>query len=176
MQRACVGRKLQKKKKKKKQKTTKKQKQTKTQKKIFWLPGLPAQCLHFAVQIGLALEADAGQFRHGDETVLDFHAVGEAAERLDQVRIGFVAAQPQSCRDVQRLLMAAVRIAAFAQPTKQMQHVERAQVFDQTVGQRAVELQPVAVRAHAAVADQVASILHREQVFAGRHRLVVVIA
>ena len=48
--------------------------------------------------------------------------------------------------------------------------VERAQVLDQPVAQRAVELQPVAVGAHAAVADQVARVLHREQVLAGRHR------
>ena len=53
--------------------------------------------------------------------------------------------------------------------------VQRAQVLDQPVGERAVELQPVAVAAHAAVADQVAGILHREQVLAGRHRLRVVL-
>ena len=51
-----------------------------------------------------------------------------------------------------------------------LQHLERAQVLDQAVAERAVELQPVAVRAHAAVADQVARVLHREQVLAGRHR------
>ena len=48
--------------------------------------------------------------------------------------------------------------------------VERAQVFDESVGQRAVELQPVAVGPHAAVAQQVARILVAEEVFAGRHR------
>ena len=52
-----------------------------------------------------------------------------------------------------------------------LQHVQRAQVFAQPVGQRAIELQPVAVGPHAAVADQVARVLHGEQVLAGRHRL-----
>ena len=44
------------------------------------------------------------------------------------------------------------------------------QVFAEAVGERAVELQPVAVRAHAAVADQVAGVLVAEEVFAGGHR------
>ena len=47
---------------------------------------------------------------------------------------------------------------------------ERALVLAQPVRQRAVELQPVAVRPHAAVAQQVARVLMREQVLAGRHR------
>jgi len=54
-----------------------------------------------------------------------------------------------------------------------LEHVERAQVLHQAVAQRAVELQPVAVGAHAAVADQVARVLHREQVFARGHRVLV---
>ena len=48
--------------------------------------------------------------------------------------------------------------------------IERAQVFDEAVGQGAIELQPVAVGPHAAVAQQVAGVLVREQVLAGRHR------
>ena len=50
------------------------------------------------------------------------------------------------------------------------QHVERAQVLDEAVGQRRIELQAVAVRPQAAVADQVARVLHREQVLAGGER------
>ena len=50
------------------------------------------------------------------------------------------------------------------------QHVERAQVLDQPVAQGAVELQPVAVGPQTAVAQQVAGVLHREQVLAGRER------
>ena len=72
--------------------------------------------------------------------------------------------------------MAAVRDAAARRPAVLLQHLERAQVLDQAVAQRAVELQPVAVRAHAAVADEVARVLHREQVLAGRHRILVVVA
>ena len=48
-----------------------------------------------------------------------------------------------------------------------LEHVQRAQVFDQAVAQGAVELKVVTVRAHAAVADQVARVLHREQVLPG---------
>src|SRR3546814_11823074 len=51
---------------------------------------------------------------------------------------------------------------------------EGAQVFHQTVAERAVELQPVAVRPHAAMAQQVARVLVREQILAGRHRAGVV--
>ena len=40
-----------------------------------------------AVQVGLAFEADARQVRHRDVAVLDLHAIREAAERLEQVRI-----------------------------------------------------------------------------------------
>ena len=48
--------------------------------------------------------------------------------------------------------------------------IQRAQILDQPVGQRAVELQPVAIRSHPAMTQQVAGILMREEVFAGRHR------
>ena len=50
------------------------------------------------------------------------------------------------------------------------EHRERALVLAQAVGERAVELQPVAVRPHAAVAQQIARVLVAEQVLAGRHR------
>ena len=50
------------------------------------------------------------------------------------------------------------------------QHAECAQIFDQPVAQRAVELQPVTIGSHAAIADEVACFLHREQILAGRHR------
>ena len=43
--------------------------------------------LHLAIQVGLALEADAGQVGQRDVAVLDLHAVGEAAEGLEQVGV-----------------------------------------------------------------------------------------
>ena len=89
---------------------------------------------------------------------------------LEQVGIALVAAEAEAGRDVERHLVAAVRDAARRRPAVLLEHVERAQIFDQAVGQRAVELQPVAVRPHAAVAQQVARVLMREQVLAGRHR------
>ena len=55
-------------------------------------------------------------------------------------------------------------------PAELCQNVERAQVLDEAVGQRAIELQPVAIGPHAAVAQQIAGVLMREQVLAGRHR------
>nr|GEU28409.1 hypothetical protein [Tanacetum cinerariifolium] len=127
-------------------------------------------------QVGLAFEADARQFRQHDVAVVDGHAVREAAVRLEQVRVRFVAAQAQAGRDIERHLVAAVRDAALGRPAVFAQHVERAQVFHQAVAERAVELQPVAVGPHAAVADQVAGVLHREKVFTGGHRIFIIVA
>src|SRR5436305_1007644 len=50
------------------------------------------QSLHLRVQVGLAFEANARQFRHRDEALLHPHAVRKAAVRLKQVRIALVAA------------------------------------------------------------------------------------
>ena len=72
--------------------------------------------------------------------------------------------------------MTAVRDAAAGGPAVLLEHLKRAQVLDQPVAQRAVELQPVAVGTHAAVADQVARVLHREEVFASGHWVLVVVA
>ena len=63
-----------------------------------------------------------------------------------------------------------MRNAAPPGPAGVLQHRQRPLVLAQPVGQRAVELQPVAVRPHAAIADQIARILVAEQVLAGRHR------
>ena len=134
------------------------------------------QGLHLAVKVGLALEPDAGKIRQGDEAVLDLHPIREAAERLEQVGVALVATQAQAGGDVQRHLVAAVRDAAAGRPAVFLEHVQGAQVLHQAVAQRTVELQPVAVRAHAAISDQVACVLHREQIFARRHRVLVVVA
>ena len=55
------------------------------------------------------------------------------------------------------------------------QHLLNSQVFGQSVAQRRVDLDVVAVRAHATVADQVASILDGEQVLPGRDGSAVVL-
>ena len=60
----------------------------------------------------------------------------------------------------------AARSAAATSPCA-LRHVEDAQGFGEAVAERGIGLQPVAVRAHAAVAQQVAEVLHREQVLAG---------
>ena len=51
-----------------------------------------------------------------------------------------------------------------------LDHFQRALVFAQAVRQRAVELQPVAVGPHAAVAKQVAGVLVAEQILTRGHR------
>ena len=56
--------------------------------------------------------------------------------------------------------------AAGDQPTGW--HVERAQVLNEAI-REAVELQPVAVGAHAAIAQEIAGILMRKKVFSRRH-------
>ncbi len=50
-----------------------------------------------------------------------------------------------------------------------MQDVERSQIFDQAIGQRTIELKPIAIGPHATMAKQVARILVREQVLTGGH-------
>ena len=111
-----------------------------------------------------------GKIRHGDVAVLDAHAVGETAIGLEQIGIALIAAEAEAGGDVERHLVAAMRDAAARRPAMGLQHRQRALIFAEPVGQRAVELQPVAIRPHAAVADQVARILVAEQVLAGRHR------
>ena len=68
-----------------------------------------------------------------------------------------------------------MRDAARGRPAVLPEHLQRAQVLDQSIRQGTVKLQPVAVAPHAAVANEIARILHRKQVLAGGHRLVVVI-
>ena len=121
------------------------------------------------IRSDFALEADARQLGHDDVPVLDAHAVREAAIGLEQVGIALVAAEAEAGRDVERHLVSAMRDAAARRPAELLEHIERAQVFDEAVGQRAIELQPIAVGPHAAVAQEVAGVLVREQVLARRH-------
>ena len=60
---------------------------------------------------------------------------------------GWSRSGAQARSDVQRHLVTAVRNAATRRPVMLTQHVERAQVLDQPVAQRTVDLQPVAVKA-----------------------------
>src|SRR3954470_8835720 len=144
------------------------------------LPARPCRLVrqraHFLDQVRLPLETDAGQVGQRHVAVLDLDAIGEAAEGLEEVGVGLVASEPEAGRDVERHLVPAVRDAAAGGPAVFLEHVERAKVLDQAVAERAIELQPVAIGPHAAVADQVAGVLHREQVLAGRHRVLVVVA
>src|SRR3954451_16502339 len=66
---------------------------------------------HLLDQVRLAFKTDPRNVGHDDMAVLHPHPVWEAAIRLEEVRIAFIAAEPKACRDVQRHLMAAMRDA-----------------------------------------------------------------
>ena len=59
--------------------------------------------------------------------------------------------------------------AAARRPARGADDLERAEILAQTVGEGAVELEPIAVRAHASVAEEITGILMAEEVFAGGH-------
>src|SRR4051812_23162698 len=125
------------------------------------------QRLHLAIEIALALKADTGKVRHRDVAVLDTYAVGEAAIGLEQVRIAFIAAEAEAGGDIERHLVPAMRDATARRPAVGLQHRKRALILTEPVGQRAIELQPVAIGPHAAIADEVSRVLVAEQVLAG---------
>src|SRR6202022_4660339 len=111
---------------------------------------------HFPIKIGFSLEPGARQIRHGDVAVLDANAVRETAIGLEQIGIALVAAETETGRDIERHLMAAMRNAAARRPALGFEHAKGALLFAKPVGQRAIELQPVAVGPHPAIADEVA--------------------
>src|SRR6266550_3680712 len=88
------------------------------------------QCLHNAKHFALRLEPDTGNLRQLDVTVFDRYPVGKSTERLKNSRIGFVAPQPQTGRDVQRHLMPSVRNTASRRPSIFLQHTQDSNVFD----------------------------------------------
>ena len=53
---------------------------------IHMNPGVADGIAHDAIEIGFAFEADTGQFRHDDVAIHHLDAVGEAAERLEEIR------------------------------------------------------------------------------------------
>jgi hypothetical protein len=55
--------------------------------------------LHHLPEVGLSLEADAGRIGQGHAAVFDRAIVGEAAERGEDVKLAFVAAEPEPYRD-----------------------------------------------------------------------------
>jgi SRSO17 transposase len=75
---------------------------------------------------------------------LDEHQVRRWLPWRRWTLLAMLAHAPQGGGDVQRHLVPAVRDAAARRPAV-LQHLQRAQVLDQAVAQRAVELQPVAV-------------------------------
>ena len=105
-----------------------------------------------------------------DAAVDDRAVVGEAAERREDLRVDLVAAEPRPTAMLSANWWPPCGTQRRGDQPCALQHVDRAQVLDQAVGQRRVELQDVAVGPQPAVADQVARVLHREQVLAGGER------
>src|SRR6478735_8871450 len=137
--------------------------------------GSAVQGLEDLVELGLALEPDARDLGQADPAVHHDGVVGEAAGGLELARVGLVAAELERGRDVQGELVSAVRDAAAGGPAVLAQHGLDPQVLGQPVAQRRVDLDDVAVRAHPAVADQVAGVGQREQVLSGRDAAGVVL-
>ncbi len=100
----------------------------------------------------------------------DVNPVGEAAIGLEEIGVAFIAAQAEAGGDVERHLVAAMGDQARGRPAGLVDDIERAQIFNKAIGKRAVKLKPVAVRAHAAMTQQIARILMREEVFPRCHR------
>src|SRR6478752_3553729 len=137
--------------------------------------GSAVQGLEDLVELGLALEPDARDLGQADPAVHHDGVVGEAAGGLELARVGLVAAELERGRDVQGELVSAVRDAAAGGPAVLAQPVLDPQVLGQPVAQRRVDLDDVAVRAHPAVADQVAGVGQGEQILAGRDPAPVVL-
>src|SRR5262249_19024350 len=99
------------------------------------------QRAHPVDERSLPLAAGARELGQEDGAVRDAHAVRKASEGLEQVRIVLVAAQAEAGRDVERHLVAAVRDAAAARPSRRLDHGQRPLVLAQAVRERAVELE-----------------------------------
>src|SRR6476660_8085879 len=90
---------------------------------------LGSQRFHLGIEIGLSLEPDARQVRHGDVTVLDTNAVREAAIRLEQIGIALIAAEPKAGGNIQGHLMSAMRNASARRPAAGLQHAKGALIL-----------------------------------------------
>ena len=92
-------------------------------------------------ELGLALEADAGQVLRGDAGVADDGVVGESARGLELAGVGLVAAQVEAGGDVEGELVAAVRDAAARGPAVLVQDVEDPSVLGEAVGEGRLEVE-----------------------------------
>src|ERR1700730_11540813 len=96
------------------------------------------QPFHHAEQFVFGFKADARNFRKANIAVFHGEAVRESTKGLEDSRVRFVASQSQSSSDVQRHLVATVRNATSGRPPVLSEHVENAEIFDQTVTERAI--------------------------------------
>src|ERR1017187_10804072 len=127
------------------------------------------QLSHNFDQCGLALKPDARNLRHGNVAVFNLHAIRKPAEGLEEIGIILIAAKSKTRGNIERHLMPTVRDATTRRPAGSLHNFQRPQVLAKPIRQCAIELQPIAVRPHSAVAKQVARILVAEEVFTYGH-------
>src|ERR1017187_547766 len=144
--------------------------------RYFQPSSLLRQLSHNSDQFGLALKPDARNLWHGNVAVFHLHAIRKSAEGLKEIGIILIAAKSKACGNIQRHLMPAVRDATARRPAGSLHNFQRPQVLAKPIRQCAIELQPIAVRPHSAVAKQVARILVAEEVFTYGHWAIVVIS
>src|SRR6478752_4567915 len=128
--------------------------------------GRPA---HHIDERALFLESDSGAARKADLAVDHLDSIGEPAEWLENARIAFIAAEPETGGHIERHLVSAMGNDAAAGPSVRFDHRDGAEIFDEAVGECAVELEPVGFRVQTAIADEIAGVLHRKEILAGRH-------
>ena len=85
--------------------------------------------LQDAVQLVVGFKPDAGNSWQLNVTVFNRDTVRESAERLEDARVGLIAAQAETSRDVERHLVTAMRDTARGRPAVTLQHFQNAQVF-----------------------------------------------
>src|SRR5829696_918794 len=128
---------------------------------------------HQLIKIGLRLKSDTWNVGHPYITVMDGDVVRKTVERLEQSRIRFVSAQPESGCYVERHLVSTMGDATACRPAVLFHHTQDAHILYQPVAQGTVELQDVAIRPHPTIPNQVPGVLQREEVSSRRQRTIV---
>ena len=128
---------------------------------------------HDAIEGRLALKSDARPVGQSEIAVFEPGIVGKAAEFAEHARVGFRATETKARRNVERHLIAAVRKQRFSVPALALEQGESASIWTDAVGLRRIDLDDVAIGTQTAEAGEIADVLRREQVLAGRERRVI---
>src|ERR1700678_4053448 len=78
--------------------------------------------------------------------------------------------------EMQHHLVASMGNEPAIRPTVCLEHRQCPGVLDNPVAQNRIHLYEVPVRAHSSITHEISDVLHREQVFAGGHRMLVVLS